>query len=236
MIKQNKIAEKKNTANWLLLSDLIAGVSKVVKRMETEESEPFHSFYAKYDVTWMLRQFKEDKDNGKERKTWNVIPTEQYRTLLERFMYEPQMARIPDNVVTEWIMTIFRNFCQIVSITKLYGKTNEFPIREVAEAFPDVPNSHDTASWIIFLKSIGFYEWSNVFGRMAFSDYGLEPLFNILKTYNEKMTPEEKLILVNRCLDVTHKRGSMAIWFIEGGKETCDRISRKHERIKKRGI
>ena len=236
MIKQNKIAEERNIPNWLLLSDLIAGVSKVVKRMETEESEPFHSFYAKYDVTWMLRQFKEDKDNGKERKTWNVIPTEQYRTLLERFMYEPQMARIPDNVVTEWIMTIFRNFCQIVSITKLYGKTNEFPIREVAEAFPDVPNSHDTASWIIFLKSIGFYEWSNVFGRMAFSDYGLEPLFNILKTYNEKMTPEEKLILVNRCLDVAHKRGSMVIWFIEGGKETCDRISRKHERIKKRGI
>ena len=47
----------------------------------------------------------------------------------------------------------------------------------------------------------------------------------ILKEYRYDMPPEEKLVLINRCLDVIHVRGKMAGFFLEGGVKTCDSIS-----------
>ena len=35
----------------------------------------------------------------------------------------------------------------------------------------------------------------------------------------------DKLIAVNKCLDVTHQRGDLASAFIEGGKQSCYDIS-----------
>ena len=47
----------------------------------------------------------------------------------------------------------------------------------------------------------------------------------ILHEYEPNMSTGEKLILVNRCLDVWHCRGDLSSAFIEGGAKVLTQIS-----------
>lgn len=89
--------------------------------------------------------------------------------------------------------------------------------------------------WIVdclnFLDIIGLYDWMEMpDGSDAWSDYGLEPLEKILSQYNEDLSPEEVLVLVNRALDVYHQRGDMASIFIQGGSKTLTNIAESIEK------
>lgn len=53
----------------------------------------------------------------------------------------------------------------------------------------------------------------------------MNPIFKILNTLKSDATKGEKLIAINRCLDVVHCRGDLSSAFIEGGKKTCSEIS-----------
>jgi hypothetical protein len=83
-----------------------------------------------------------------------------------------------------------------------------------------------TGSWYDFLDVTGLYDWMMMpDGSDAMSDYGISPLVKILQEYNDSMTAEEVLVLVNRALDVTHMRGDLSSIFIEGGSKTLSQIS-----------
>jgi hypothetical protein len=69
-------------------------------------------------------------------------------------------------------------------------------------------------------------------GSDAWSDYGIEPLWEIIEEYDESLPPEKVLILVNRALDVAHCRGDLSSIFIQGGRNTLSKIS---EEIKRSG-
>ena len=64
-------------------------------------------------------------------------------------------------------------------------------------------------------------------GSSAWSDYGIQPLEEIILEYNDSLEPEKVLVLINRALDVTHQRGDLASAFIEGGYGTLTSISNK---------
>lgn len=51
------------------------------------------------------------------------------------------------------------------------------------------------------------------------SDYGLKPLWDLLKELIEVDTPEEQLVIVDRMLQVVHQRGDMAALFVQGGSK-----------------
>jgi hypothetical protein len=42
-------------------------------------------------------------------------------------MDNPIGARIPDDIVTNWIMLICKNLAQLISIEKFYGRCSNFP-------------------------------------------------------------------------------------------------------------
>ena len=77
-----------------------------------------------------------------------------------------------------------------------------------------------------FLNDIGLYEWMVMpDGSDAWSDYGLEPLMEIIKEYNSDLSPEEVIVIVNKALDVYHQRCDMASIFVEGGTRALSKIS-----------
>lgn len=86
-----------------------------------------------------------------------------------------------------------------------------------------------------YLYEIGLFDWMEMpDGSDAFSDYGIDPLFKIFKEYDDEMTPEKVLVLVNKALDVYHQRGDMASIFIQGGSKALTQIGentnkRKHK-------
>lgn len=76
------------------------------------------------------------------------------------------------------------------------------------------------------LDSTGIYEWMVMPDNSdAFSDYGLSPLYKIINEYSSDLDPEEVFVLINRALDVSHRRGDLSSIFIEGGSETLSEIS-----------
>lgn len=77
-----------------------------------------------------------------------------------------------------------------------------------------------------FLNDIGLYDWMVMpDGSDAWSDFGLEPLMEIIKEYNSDLSPEEVIVIVNKALDVYHQRGDMASIFVEGGTKALSKIS-----------
>jgi len=57
------------------------------------------------------------------------------------------------------------------------------------------------------------------------SDYGLRPLEELLVELLRASTPEEKLLLIDRMLNVVHQRSDIADWFVEGGSHALAQLS-----------
>ena len=82
------------------------------------------------------------------------------------------------------------------------------------------------SSMFDFLNDIGLYDWMVMpDGSEAWSDFGLEPLMEIINEYNSDLSPEKVIVIVNKALDVYHQRGDMASIFVEGGTEALSQIS-----------
>lgn len=77
-----------------------------------------------------------------------------------------------------------------------------------------------------FLNEIGLYDWMKMpDGSEAWSDYGLKPIFSLIRQYDDSKTPEETLVLINKILDVYHQRGDLSSIFITGGAKSLSQIS-----------
>ena len=77
-----------------------------------------------------------------------------------------------------------------------------------------------------YLEDNGYYDKMVLpDDSQAWSDYGVQPLEQIISEYNDNLSPEEVLVLINKALDVTHQRGDLCSAFIEGGSATLSRIS-----------
>lgn len=82
------------------------------------------------------------------------------------------------------------------------------------------------SSMFDFLNDIGLYDWMVMpDGSDAWSDFGLEPLMEIINEYNSDLSPEKVIVIVNKALDVYHQRGDMASIFVEGGTKALSQIS-----------
>ena len=93
--------------------------------------------------------------------------------------------------------------------------------------------------WLVghlnFFDLIGFYDWMQMpDGSGAFSDFGIAPLEKILSEYNENLSPEKVLVIVNKALDVYHQRGDMASIFVTGGSSALSRIAEHKKRNPKK--
>lgn len=199
-----------------------------VEAIEREKVEPFWSYYETYTPERLLRQFMETDD---EEKKWDLIPAEQYHALLKRYMDNPIAARTPDRIVTGWVLLICKNLAEVIAIEKLFNRTAVFPYEDFKKVFGDFPEAEPGArnrfNFIMgTLKGTGFYDWAiTPWKRPSWNDWGFPKVYKILKEYREDMDPGDKLILVNKCIDVVHGRGPMAEYFLDGGMEACNRIS-----------
>ena len=198
-----------------------------LKESKLNESwEDLQDIYEDHGCYDLLSEFDYDIKHNIKQKKWNLIPAQQYHTLLQRFMENPTMARIPYNVVHSWFFDIIvPNAIDIENITNLAGHSAYFPVDDVSDYF-DAEEVVDYESGFEYLESLGFYDWCKLpDGSDGWSDYGLQPLFKNINSYTPNASAEDILILINRCLDVVHQRGDLSSAFIEGGKYSCDYIS-----------
>jgi len=216
---KSKIIKLKHCIEVYRIAHQIQGkFQEDINLIENEKWEPFYSYYKKYSVSWLIEDFQK---NGKPFKRWNTIPKEQYKNLLERYMEMGIQARIPDDVVDSWVRTIMINLSILISYGKIYARGIDYPFEELQVFFPDIPT--DVVPALDYLDEKGLFPPR----YEPYTDVANGELYKILKDYNERLEPFEKLILVNRCLDVTHHRGKMVEFFLEGGRGTAEAISKK---------
>lgn len=177
----------------------------------------------------VLDEFLTDKNHGITERQWQVISKDAYRNALINFMQYGEAFRTPEKLIDRWLEIIYYNVLTLHYITELAGHASYFPFDDLHDTFDDwedCPKKDTYEEWSKFLDNIGFYDWCKLpDGSDAWSDFGLKPLWGIISKINDNTSKVDKLIAVNKCLDVTHQRGDLASAFIEGGKQSCYDIS-----------
>ncbi len=62
-------------------------------------------------------------------------------------------------------------------------------------------------------------------GQFRLSDYGMDRLVDLAAKIYQTKKPEDKLVLLDQVLNVTHQRSDLASWFVEGGTKSLHMIS-----------
>lgn len=62
-------------------------------------------------------------------------------------------------------------------------------------------------------------------GHLYISDYGLEPLQKLVIELRNEKTPEQRLVTVDKMLNVVHMRSDLASWFVQGGSSALSSLS-----------
>ena len=137
----------------------------------------------------------------------------------ERFLKNECKARFID----------ISNIKDIEEIIRIYNEKMEIRDSRFSLENGKIVFSED---YLDFFDRTGIYDTMILpDGSDAYSDYGLEPLMNIIKDYDENLSAEEVLVLVNKCLDVYHRRGDLASAFIEGGSKSLTAISEEVNKL-----
>ena len=112
-----------NTNIGISLNDIKQMVMECVYNLLNEDFRMLEDAYSEYSCQDILFEFLYDKENGIKVKQWDLIPAEQYKNLLRRYMSAPtpQAARIPQNIVYNWMRLIVKNAISIEYITQLAG-------------------------------------------------------------------------------------------------------------------
>lgn len=180
-------------------------------------------------------------------KPWvNLINPESYHKALSEFMQYGELVRFPKDQIFKWFGIIMKNTAILRSLTEISGHDTTFPIDDFLDAFfydydngkidydawshykEEIEESDDFLAAYEYLDSLepSFYRYFDMpDGTEPYSDYGVEPLEEIISEYNDDLSAEQTLVLLNKALDVTHQRGDLASIFIQGGAESLTRIS-----------
>jgi len=62
-------------------------------------------------------------------------------------------------------------------------------------------------------------------GHLYITDYGLNALMTLGSQLYEETTPENKVVLIDKILNVVHQRSDMASWFVQGGSAALSDLS-----------
>lgn len=226
-----KHKQRKPFAEYIHIIKNKMNESKQRKRnpLNEEMCSDLYDMYSEYTASNVLWEFLEDKKNGILERKWRLIPKEPYWNALKGFMQYGEAFRTPEYLINDWLQIIYYNVITLTYITELAGHSQHFPFDDFNDVFfyeneDEAPNDYYECSE--YLDNLGFYDWCKLpDGSDAWSDFGLEPLWKIITSIKDDSTKGEKLVAINRCLDVIHCRGDLASMFIEGGRKSCYDIS-----------
>jgi len=187
----------------------------------------------------------------------NFIGVDERRALLKFKITEKEFVELCKKInITESVgvhsdgqMDLFMNQDEVdeydrkqpyIGLMPLINKFNEYHKKNYSDECVTINENGEIThciEYIDFFDNLGLYDTMELpDGSGAFSDYGLEPLFRVIMEYNDNKTPEETLVIINKALDVYHRRGDLASAFIEGGSKSLTWISESIHKLGKRTI
>jgi len=197
-------------------------------------------YFEEYDDTF--REILTKMINGDKTKIiLKKIKPSMYQQALNEFMRYGKIMRYPTKYIDAWKDIVIRNTIFLEVNTMFYGHTNYFDV----DMFNDeVLNTDETGESVRdwsqaweYMEEKGYDvvldefmpKFSN--GHDLISDFGLQPLQNVVRSLFETQDPNQILVLINKALDISHQRSDLSEIFIEGGESSLNRISGLDENV-----
>jgi hypothetical protein len=99
----------------------------------------------------------------------------------------------------------------------------------IDDKYDELPNRDELRNNLYEQMTGQFFDYymNDPEGKMGgfISDYGLKPLEDLLFELLRAGSPEEKLLIIDRMLNVVHQRSDIADWFVEGGSSSLSQLS-----------
>lgn len=200
----------------------------------------YDEYHVEFDkiFRYILREMI--SDSPKPIRLRKINPS-MYQKALDDFMKFGEITRYPTKYIHQWKNIVIENVIFLDVTTMLFGHAEHFN----TDIFDDVVlNTDETgesvSDWgeaMEYIEENGYDEvldkilpkWSN--GHNLISDYGLEPLYKIVKELIETDDVNKILVLINKALDISHQRSDLSELFIQGGAASLNRISGVNETI-----
>lgn len=157
------------------------------------------------------------KKGNKQR--WNLIPAGRLAKVWNQYV-KYGFVRDEDGI-NMMVEIIIRNLAKLSVNTTLLGHDVYDGIREVKEMYNLTP--YQVRKLRKVFEDTNYVIDDN--GQYIISDYGIPKLERIVYNILISNTPEEKLLLIDRVLNVVHARGDLAKLFVEGGSDTLSKLS-----------
>lgn len=142
---------------------------------------------------------------------WKVVPLNRMKKIWDDFSKRGVVhdERGLDNILDQ----IGYNILQLRVNTVLSGHTAEDPQEKFEEYGLNTEKKQER-----------FYDYITdpKTGQLMITDYGLNKLFPLFFKALKEESYEEKLILIDKMLNVIHQRGDLAAFFIEGGSKSLN--------------
>jgi len=156
--------------------------------------------------------------------SWSLIPFAPLKKIWEDYA---EFGFVRDEIgITSIANHMLKNLARIQASTELAGHS-QVGMNSQFEDFGVKPPKGD--------KAFDFY---NIFIETPYgtpiSDYGLKPLWQLAEELMEARNAEDKLIAIDKMLNVVHQRGDLAALFVEGGTSSLVTLSSKEDFEKKR--
>ena len=181
---------------------------------ESNDESGMWKYQELYDE--MINQFiNELTANPDGRQKWEVLPAAKVKEIWNDYA-KYRFVR-DEEAVNELAFTMARNTAKLQVNTEMAGHSQLDP-NELwqMDREEDMPQELDDkmGDWMLTDE-----------GQWRISDYGLNKLVPFaMALLNDKETAEEKLIDMDRMLQICHQRGDLALNFIEGGSNTLTEI------------
>ena len=224
---------------------------KKEKLNENVAYSEYDTYLERYDEAAVLQMVISGKN------LWTpLIQPSMYQQALNEFTKFGRLEKFPIKYIYQWIGIILKNTAIISSITSISGHVTGYPVEVMINAFFNTPEEFEQYKsglehkgtfstefgWMEDDKTevddeeaiCQYFDDNGIFwlmtlpdGSNGWTDFGLRPLEEIVEKYNDSLSPEQILVIINRALDVTHEHGDLASAFIEGGAETLSQISNR---------
>jgi hypothetical protein len=160
----------------------------------------------------LARMVEEWRESDSPVAPWSVVPASR---LLRLWREAAELGFVRDDGAVNRIADrMIENVLRIAVNNEISGHDTSRP-EDVLEELV-LPDEHES-----------FIDWAveTETGGWRISDYGISKLFHLAALLSETPDPMEKIVVMDRMLNVSHPRSDLASWLVEGGTRTLDELS-----------
>ncbi len=186
------------------------------KQYIKENNDGFYDFYENVFEETVFEVWNEFIKNKNKKQKWRLISKER---LFKIWNDRVKFGVVHDERGMDDIVNIMiENTRKLYVNTVLTGHSSEDPITFLYSEIEYKATESEIDSFYDFISVC-----SN--GHAAISDYGLEPLIKLSIQLLDSDDYNEKLVIVDKMLNIYHQRSDLAELFVEGGSSTLQELS-----------